>query len=365
MTATDPPLDAQALLDAIPWPAVVVDRDGTIRRTNRRRGAPCPHAIQSDEIGASYLEGCDAVRGESSHAGEAADALRDVLAGRATHRGLEYPCHTPDAPRWFSLDITPIAQGGALLTHLEITERRENELDLRTFVANAAHDLRSPLRHLASFPELLESDVGAKLDEQQRGWLAAIRTAATHMRSQLDNLLALARSRIDPLQRSFIDAKALLRERHAQLAEVLRVPSELDVSGLDEVVSDEKLLTVLVDNVLTNALKHARGAEELRITVHGGRRPDGVSVLHFDDNGPGWGAVDVDRILRPYERGTKRSSGLGLGMAIVKQVTRRLGGGLELAPSPEGGARVTVWLPAPDGDDPQRDPDAIEARRFG
>ncbi len=365
----DPALHIQALLDALPWQAVVLDSDGVIRRTNapwravtRREGV--------DDVGVNYLDICDEAAGAEPEAGEASQGIRAVLAGTRDRYEVEYPCHSPDAPHWFVLVVTPVEHEGqrvgALVTHQEITARRESEHDLRAFVAQAAHDLRSPLRHLSSFPELLESDLGPQLQGAQRRWLTAIRHAADHMRTQLDNLLALARSRLEPLEFSAVDLAGLVTERFERQRPILDVEGTLDVSRAESIVTAPMLLTVLVDNVITNSLRHARGAESLVIRVTTTPEADGHQ-LWFDDNGPGFGDVNVDRLLRPYERGPRSSSGLGLGLSIVKQVALRLGGTLRLGHSPGGGARIAVWLPTREaGPETARiEPDTVEIRRFG
>jgi len=351
MLSPDPGSDAQSIFDAMPWQAAVVDLDGVIRRTNRRwRDLNARHGIPHDDVGTSYFDVCGAAGGVDGSS-EAADLLRAVLDGHRESADLEYPCHGPDAPHWFVLSITPVLRGseriGALLSHHEITRQREAEHDLRAFVSQAAHDLRTPLRHLASFPELLEQDLGPELGEPHRGWLSAIRRAAHRMQSQVDNLLALARSRLEPLEFGPVDLPRLVDDRMSLLGELLASDATLEITPpLPAVVTDAKLLTVLVDNVLTNSMKHGRGQSDLRIRVSGGATQAGYE-LHLDDNGPGFGDLDPSRLFLPYERG-RSSGGLGLGLAIVNQVAQRLGGQLTLATSPEGGARVTVRLPRRD-----------------
>ncbi|MEM6926761.1 MAG: ATP-binding protein [Myxococcota bacterium] len=366
----DPGSSVQAVLDAITWQAAVLDTDGVIRRTNRQWVAVGEAAGRtSDDVGINYLEVCDQA-GPDTHATRAAAAIRSVLAGAVDRCDLEYPCHSPDAPHWFVLSVSPITEAGrnvgVLLTHQEITARRESEHDLRAFVAHAAHDLRSPLRHLATFPELLETDLGPGLKDPQRRWLTTIRRAADHMQSQLDNLLALARSRLDPLQFGVLPLADLVARRMELQREVLRAEAELDVSDAQPVVTDDKLFTVLLDNVLTNALRHARSTADLRIRVSSGVSGDGGFFVHFDDNGPGFGPVDPGHLLRPYVHGLRPSAGLGLGLSIVKQVAARLGGTVALDRSPLGGARVTILLPAREiGAEPTvPDPDTVELLRF-
>ena len=337
--------DARALLDALPWQVATVDPQGVIQQTNRAwRDVNRDRGVEHDDVGTDYFAWCATLPG--GH--ETIDHVRSVLLGRSDRIEIEYPAHSADTARWFVMTITPVHDGdhvvAALLSHREITAQRQHERDLRTFVSLAAHDLHSPLRHMASFPELLESDLGPQLDEQPRRWLSAIRQASTTMRSRLDNLVALARSHVDPLRFTVLDVVELVRERFTLLCEARSVDARLEVTGDPELVSDEKLFRVLVDNALTSALKHGRGTKALLVSVSCERREPGF-VVRFDDNGPGFAEVNPSKLLQPFDPSRKRAQGFGLGLSIVKQVADRLAATLTLGTADLGGARIEVGLP--------------------
>ncbi len=131
----------QAVLDAMTAHVAVLDRDGTIVAVNEpwRRfaldnnsgtGRPAPNT----GIGVNYLDICRMARGESSeNALEAHDGIQGVLVGRAKTFFLEYPCHSPQAQRWFNLTVTPLGEprGGAVVSHIDITASRQLMDELR------------------------------------------------------------------------------------------------------------------------------------------------------------------------------------------------------------------------------------------
>ncbi len=143
----------RAILDSMDSHIAVLDRDGVIMAINEswRRfalengnqlGDPRP------ELGVNYLKVCrEASNAWSEEAMAAHDGIQAVLAGRRSSFTLEYPCHSPRAPRWFTMTVTPLETGGGVvITHTDITKRKvaeealqKSELRFRTlFTASKA-----------------------------------------------------------------------------------------------------------------------------------------------------------------------------------------------------------------------------------
>lgn len=149
------PLHA-AVFDALPYSMAVLDADGRIVNTNAewRRFATANDAGEpNDFLGWSYLEVCGAARDEAS--AEIARALRALLSGERETLHVEYPCHSPDAYRWFLLHAVRVESGGevfAAVSHLDITQRRLAELDAEI---RAGSDELTGLLNRGSFRERL------------------------------------------------------------------------------------------------------------------------------------------------------------------------------------------------------------------
>jgi len=128
--------DAQAVLDALPAQIAVLDRDGVVVLVNaawRSVAHDNRLADPSSGIGTNYVAVARAAAGTDRFAEAAAKGLEDVLTGRRPFFALEYPCHGPAHERWFAMRATPFGtapEGGAVVTHVNITDRRATERSL-------------------------------------------------------------------------------------------------------------------------------------------------------------------------------------------------------------------------------------------
>lgn len=195
----------------------------------------------------------------------------------------------------------------------------------RAFVADAAHELRSPLASLRvqlevaqAHPELVDLPVllGELLQDTERlGGLA-------------DDLLLLART-------EHRDARG---RQPVDLREIASATGQAAV-----VLGDDELLRRLVDNLVGNARRHA-STVQVTTSVEQGR-----AVLDVDDDGPGIAVADRERVFDRWVRlDTSRSragGGAGLGLALVREIARTHGGDVTVGDSPLGGARLRVTLP--------------------
>jgi signal transduction histidine kinase len=232
------------------------------------------------------------------------------------------------------------------------TRLREQEQARRGFVATASHELRTPVASLQVMLDLLiadlEADPVAVADARQQARNADAQAARL---SQLAGEL-LDLSRIDAglaPRREPVDVGEVLRSVIAELE--VRLAGEgrriaLDVDGNAEALGDPGDVARILRILLDNALRHtpAPGGVRTAVTADGPR----VGIL-VEDEGPGVPAEDRDRIFERFARGAEAvPGGFGLGLAIGRELARRMGGDLVLDDA-EAGARFVLWLPvAPD-----------------
>ncbi|MDQ3288320.1 MAG: EAL domain-containing protein [Pseudomonadota bacterium] len=126
-----------AVLNALPAHIALVDVHGQIISVNNAwREFASPHALQGSDcgLGLNYLDICDSAQGEhSAEARQVGDGIRSVLTGGKQKFSIEYPCHSPAQQHWFQLMVTPLTSGGvggAVVMHMDITERRRAEAAL-------------------------------------------------------------------------------------------------------------------------------------------------------------------------------------------------------------------------------------------
>jgi signal transduction histidine kinase len=218
----------------------------------------------------------------------------------------------------------------------------------RAFVADAAHELRSPLTALSLQLQLLER---ARDDPDRELATTRLRAAverATHLVSQL---LTLARNEPAGLPQDASAAALGLIVCDAAgdvqpLAQQRRIGIELDAPPEVSVKGDAEALRILVRNLIDNAVRYSPEDSKVQVRVY--RNPEGQAVLEVADQGPGIAAADRSRAFaRFYRAPGAAEGGTGLGLAIVKAIAERHGATAELGDAVPHGLLVRVSFPGP------------------
>lgn len=222
----------------------------------------------------------------------------------------------------------------------------------RAFVADAAHELRSPLTALRLQLGLLRSapDEAARLQAQ-----AALAAGVERAARLVEQLLTLARSEpgASLAPHGTVDLSELAREvlaDSAALANMRGTQLELQAETPMQVQGDRTALAALLRNLVDNALRYAPPRSQVVVSL----TQEGTSVrLVVDDSGPGLTEAERERAFdRFWRRDAGAESGSGLGLAIVRSVAERHRATVALDASPLGGLRVTVAFAAPAGTPP-------------
>ncbi|MFP5256252.1 MAG: sensor histidine kinase [Acidimicrobiia bacterium] len=238
----------------------------------------------------------------------------------------------------------------AMLGHIETAfdERAAAEARLRQFVADASHELRTPVTTIRGYAELYRTGAladGAALDDA----MARTEAEAVRMGELVEDMLALARlDQRRPLEQVPVDLAQLAADAvaDAQAVAPARV-IRLDAPTPAVVVGDEARLRQVVANLVGNALVHAPGAA-VDVTV---ARTDEAVVVEVRDDGPGMSTDDAARAFERFYRAdasrSRHQGGSGLGLAIVDATVRAHAGTASITSTPGQGTTVTVRLPAP------------------
>jgi signal transduction histidine kinase len=225
-----------------------------------------------------------------------------------------------------------VAALGAAMDRMadSLQERIEHE---QRFVANVAHDLRTPVTGLVAAASLLEPDqVGS-----------VVRERVSRLHTLVEDLLEISR-----LENGAVTADLRWVEVDAFVRSVVarRTGVVADAPEPARAFTDPRRLERIIDNLLDNAAKH--GAAPVVVSVRG-------HTITVTDSGPGFSADILTRATERFATGdTARGGGIGLGLAIAAAQARVLGGSLSVANAPEGGAQVTVVLSdrSPGGEEP-------------
>jgi two-component system, OmpR family, sensor kinase len=282
----------------------------------------------------------------------AAAALAGWLAARAHSRRLrrleEAAEQVAEGNFAVPIPIDSTDEVGQLAMTFDEMQKRLARLDSarKEFIANASHELRTPIFSLGGFVELLDED-----DPDPESRREFVRT----MRDQVDRLTKLA---TDLLDLSKLDADALeLRHGDVDLARVARETaaefqpladqhrSKLDVrvdSGTSPVaVGDPDRVRQIMRILIDNALKHTPEGTRITVRTH---QQDGVAGLVVSDVGPGISVQARARVFDRFYTGDE-AGGSGLGLAIARELALRMNGTLEVV-SRAGHTDFTLELPA-------------------
>ncbi|MFZ9191237.1 MAG: ATP-binding protein [Ilumatobacteraceae bacterium] len=211
------------------------------------------------------------------------------------------------------------------------------------FASDVSHELRSPITSLGAAVDVLKGRAD-ELSDRNRTALDIIATQVRRFDRTVQDLLELSRldARAGQDQPEEVGITSLV-ERIASRYGYGDVLVVSDLGDDDIVLLDRRRIERILVNLLDNARDHAGGASEILLSTN----DDGAVLLIVDDNGPGVGVSERERIFERFARGTasRNSVGSGLGLAIVAEHARAVGGRAYVDGSPSGGARFVVVIP--------------------
>ena len=217
----------------------------------------------------------------------------------------------------------------------------------RRFVADASHELRSPLSNLRGTIEVALRRLRSAADYQQTLGVALMEIE--RLERLVHGLLTLSRANAGhlTLERRSTDLAVLgarAIEVHAARAAALEVRLQLDAGTPVMMIGDADRLREIIDNLLDNALRVAPKGSAIRVRV---RLEDGHCVLEVEDSGPGLSEDEQAHVFEPFSRGTAAGGdGAGLGLAIARVIAEAHGGRLGVRATPGSGATFRLELPA-------------------
>jgi signal transduction histidine kinase len=224
-----------------------------------------------------------------------------------------------------------------MLARLEASSTRQ-----RTFVADASHDLQSPLAAQRARLEVALSD---PVDTEVEGLARDLLAGNAEMEGLVHDLLFLATddAGAPPPALVPLDLDDLVLEEVARLRPTTGVLLDTAAVSAAPVRGDRAELRRLVRNLLDNAVRHAVSVVHVAVAVH-----DGAVRLDVHDDGPGVSVEDAERVFERFHRGdaarSRDDGGSGLGLAIARTVARRHGGEVSVGPGP--GGHFVLALPA-------------------
>jgi two-component system, OmpR family, sensor kinase len=215
----------------------------------------------------------------------------------------------------------------------------------RRFVADASHQLRTPLTAL----RLRLENLAASPDPPDVTQLEAAEAETQRLARLVDGLLVLSRAQDQRGSREPVDVIAVAEDRRdawAPLAEEGGIsPIVEPPAGPANALAVPGHLEQILDNLLSNAVEASPAGTEVAIVVEGPTAAgDPVVVVHVRDQGPGMTPNEREHAFDRFWQGQDRVGGSGLGLAIVQQLAESSGGNVELAEGDGGGLDAAVTL---------------------
>lgn len=254
--------------------------------------------------------------------------------------------------RTLTLRAFPLADRGptgrTVVTLSDITQRRRLEVLRRDFVANASHELKTPVAALRALAETLESALPDD-PEAARGFVVRIGREAERLDALVRDLLDLSRVERGALAAEPVDLVGLAKEvaeSHADRAEERRIRLRTELLPGSSVRGDRAQLGLMLSNLVDNALRYTAARGLVRIQLNS---IDDKVMLQVADTGEGIPASELPRIFERFYRVDKararRTGGTGLGLAIVRHVAESHGGTVTVESKVGKGSTFTVTLP--------------------
>lgn len=269
------------------------------------------------------------------------DAASSLFAPGATARTVHAGS---GSGRTFALGLLPPTRSSpaGVVVITDVTEEQRRERAEREFVANAAHELRTPLAAIASAVEVLQEGAKDSPEDRER-FLAIVERQTMRLTRLAHALLTLARAqtRSEPIRLEPVGVSSLLEE--------IAVDVDGPAVGVDvlpegaRALAHPDLLRQALENVTANAVKHAPGAAlTLRARVDSQGREVRIDV---SDDGPGLTPSQAERVLdRFYRASSSAGDGFGLGLSIVREAVEVMGGTLSIESREGEGTTVSMVL---------------------
>jgi PAS domain S-box-containing protein len=344
-----------ALVQAAPDAIVTQDTDGLIATWNP--GAQRMFGLTADEaIGRPYAETLIPPGERARHA----EIDEEVRAGRT--RPLRDTRMRADGSM-FPAQVSParLAHGGgtlaivrdisdlvaaeeALAEHAAKLER--SNADLERFAYAASHDLQEPLRSMKMGAAMVLAAATDRLDPDERALLEHVEAAATRLSAQVRGLMEVAQVALGAWPEERVPVAVAVQDAlDALRAAADAANAEIDVQPMPPVDVPRVEMSLVLQNLIANAIKYHRRDSTPRISVTG-NVSEGYVEVHVADNGIGLSEADTARVFGVFERAETGVPGTGMGLAVARRMLERHGGSISGASAGLGqGSRFTIRLP--------------------
>ncbi|GCC50480.1 hypothetical protein SanaruYs_06950 [Chryseotalea sanaruensis] len=244
--------------------------------------------------------------------------------------------------------ITDITQRNADEEKL-LAQKQELEIvnqQLKSFSYSVSHDLRSPLRAVGGYAEMLAEDYSTRLDEEANRLLRNIRSNAKRMGTLIDDLLTFSRLGRKEVHKRMINMNQIAEAALAEVSESLTHQAKVTIEALPEVMADQSLMRHVLTNLVSNAIKYSSKCTEPIVKISF-TQDENDFIFCVSDNGVGFDMKYVNKLFGVFQRLHLDSEfeGTGVGLAIVYRIIQKHGGTIRAEAKVGAGAAFYFTLP--------------------
>jgi PAS domain S-box-containing protein len=292
---------------------------------------------------------------------EEPEILRKIRSGEYIHHYVTDRVRKDGSIVHISLTVSPIKDRNGKVTGIskiarDITEQKKKEMEIKflnqeleAFNYSVAHDLRSPLRSILNYSQMLQERYGPVLEQDGGQIIERIIRKSQRMDVLIHDLLMLSRLGRKELHKTDIDVESMVRE----IVDELKAQSNLALPDirfrdLGHAYGDKSLLKQVWENLISNAIKYSRKKDVATIEI-GTTTANNSVTYYIKDNGVGFDMKYADKLFSPFQRlhNTSDYEGTGIGLAIVQQIISKHGGNTWAEGKAGEGATFYFSLPAP------------------
>jgi light-regulated signal transduction histidine kinase (bacteriophytochrome) len=201
---------------------------------------------------------------------------------------------------------------------------KERTEDLESFSYSVSHDLRTPLRAINGYAQMLGEDYDTVLDTEGKRLLGEVRSNAKRMGVLIDDLLTFSRLGRKGIQKSNVEINKLVETVLTEINQSLTYNAEIQFSNLIPAIADYNLLHHVFTNLISNAIKYSSKEEKSMIEIKSERK-NGELIYSVSDNGAGFDMQYVNKLFGVFQRlhSAEEFSGTGVGLAIVQRIINK------------------------------------------
>jgi two-component system sensor histidine kinase GlrK len=230
----------------------------------------------------------------------------------------------------------------------------ELEQDKTRFLQHISHELKTPLSNIREGAELMNEQVIGELNDPQQEIVDILRDNSVQLQKLIEDLLnfSILRARASQLSCDHVELKTVIENVLAdhKVALLSRKLDPQTTLQAVEIVGDAEKLRVLIDNLISNAIKYSPDSSPLKVRLSS---RDTQAVIEVADSGPGIPAEEQERVFEAFFQGKPASKGhvrgTGLGLSIAREYARAHGGNITVVNSSGTGTLMRVVLPLEQG----------------